>query len=58
MTAASAPARPTLAELERQHIVDVMREVGGRVDEAAAWLAVPRSTLYEKLRRYGIPRRP
>ncbi len=58
VTAASAPARLTLAELERQHIVDVMREVGGRVDEAAAWLAVPRSTLYEKLRRYGIPRRP
>ena len=44
----------TLKEVERQHILQVMDEVGFLVDPAAAALGIPRSTLYVKLKAYGI----
>jgi DNA-binding NtrC family response regulator len=44
----------TLAELERQHIERVLREVGGRVAEAATRLGIPRSTLYQKIKALRI----
>jgi transcriptional regulator with GAF, ATPase, and Fis domain len=44
----------TLEELERLHIERVVRELGGRVTEAALRLGIPRSTLYQKIKRYGI----
>jgi DNA-binding NtrC family response regulator len=44
----------TLAEVERRHIEAVLRHEGGHVERSAARLGVPRSSLYEKLRRYGI----
>jgi DNA-binding NtrC family response regulator len=44
----------TLAELERQHIVRVLEEERGQVESAAKRLGVPRSSLYSKLKRYGI----
>jgi DNA-binding NtrC family response regulator len=47
-------ARVTLEELERIHIERVLRELGGRVTEASQRLGIPRSTLYQKIKRYGI----
>ncbi len=44
----------TLEELERIHIERVLRELGGRVTEASQRLGIPRSTLYQKIKRYGI----
>jgi DNA-binding NtrC family response regulator len=45
----------TLAELERQHIARVLHEESGKVAQAALKLGIPRSTLYQKLKIYGIP---
>jgi DNA-binding NtrC family response regulator len=47
-------AAVTLAELERQHIIRVLQEESGKVAQAAARLGIPRSTLYQKLKVYGI----
>jgi formate hydrogenlyase transcriptional activator len=51
-------AAPTLAEVEREHIVQVLREtnglVGGR-DGAAARLGIARTTLVYRMRKLGIP---
>ena len=47
-------AHLTLEELERVHIERVLRELGGRVTEASQRLGIPRSTLYQKIKRYGI----
>jgi len=44
----------TLVELERRHIESVLREENGRVERAAKRLGVPRSSLYQKLKRHGI----
>ena len=42
----------TLAEVEQWYITAVLDDVEGNVERAAARLAVPRSTLYNKLRQY------
>jgi DNA-binding NtrC family response regulator len=47
-------AHLTLEELERVHIERVLRELTGRVTEASQRLGIPRSTLYQKIKRYGI----
>jgi DNA-binding NtrC family response regulator len=44
----------TLEELERHHIERTLRFAQGKVEDAARRLGIPRSTLYEKLKRYGI----
>jgi DNA-binding NtrC family response regulator len=44
----------TLEQLERSYIARVLDEEKGRVEEAAKRLGVPRSSLYAKLRRFGI----
>jgi len=51
-----APMRRTL---ERQHILDCMRRHGNNISVVAEELAVPRSTVYRKLRAWGAlpPRR-
>jgi len=58
ITKSSPQAAPTLAELEREHILQVLREtnglVGGR-DGAAARLGIPRTTLLYRMRKLGIP---
>ena len=46
----------TLEQLERKHIERVLAAEEGRVDRAAQRLEVPRSSLYQKLKRYGITR--
>jgi transcriptional regulator with GAF, ATPase, and Fis domain len=47
----------TLKELERQHIVSILKDTGGVVGGAkgaAALLGVPRQTLQYRMRKYGI----
>lgn len=50
----SPPDDLTLAEVERQYIERVLRQKGGRVRLAAQMLGVSRSSLYDKIKRYGI----
>jgi len=44
----------TLDDAERRHIALVLKQTGGKVDEAAKVLALSRSSLYAKLKKYGI----
>jgi DNA-binding NtrC family response regulator len=44
---------PTLEELERRHIIDVLNEVDQDKTKAASLLGIDLSTLYRKLKRYG-----
>ncbi|MBJ6762531.1 sigma-54-dependent Fis family transcriptional regulator [Myxococcaceae bacterium JPH2] len=46
----------TLEELERRHIERVLRRENGHVERAATRLGIPRSSLYERLKRLGINR--
>ena len=43
----------TLAEVEELHIRKVLEACEGRVDEAARWLDISRSSLYQRIRRQG-----
>jgi len=52
--AAAAERLRSLAEVERDHIVRVLRATGGRKGEAARILGIHRKTLLEKRRLYGI----
>jgi formate hydrogenlyase transcriptional activator len=50
---------PTLAQAERDHILEVLKHVGGRIggrEGAAARLGLPRTTLLYRMRRLGIRR--
>lgn len=44
----------SLADMERQHIEQVLEEMGGNVTRAAVALGIDRRTLQRKLRAYGI----
>lgn len=44
----------TLLELEQRHIERVLQEERGNVDQASKRLGIPRSSLYQKIKRYGI----
>ncbi|MFN2530045.1 MAG: sigma-54-dependent transcriptional regulator [Pyrinomonadaceae bacterium] len=44
----------TLLELEKYHIQRVLREEHGRVEKAAKRLGIPRSSLYQKLKKHQI----
>jgi transcriptional regulator with PAS, ATPase and Fis domain len=44
----------TLQELERRHIERVLGDTQGKVQAAARRLGIPRSTLYQKLKAYGL----
>ncbi|HSA92619.1 MAG TPA: sigma-54 dependent transcriptional regulator [Terriglobales bacterium] len=44
----------TLVELERRHIERVLAQEQGRVEQAARKLGIPRSTLYERIKKYGL----
>ena len=45
----------TLIELEQKYIERVLQEERGQVDQAARRLGIPRSSLYQKIKKYGIP---
>lgn len=47
-------SRLTLAELERQHIAAVLDQTRGNVQQAALELGIPRSSLYVKIKQYGL----
>ncbi|HYN86842.1 MAG TPA: sigma-54 dependent transcriptional regulator [Pyrinomonadaceae bacterium] len=49
---ASSDSPTTLEELERQHILRVLRETGGNRERAAVVLGISARTLYRKLREY------
>lgn len=44
----------TLTELEQLHIERVLREENGRVERAATRLGIPRSSLYQKIKKYNL----
>jgi DNA-binding NtrC family response regulator len=44
----------TLRELERRHIERVLGDTQGKVEQAARRLGISRSSLYQKLKDYGI----
>ncbi|HEX7330664.1 MAG TPA: sigma-54 dependent transcriptional regulator [Pyrinomonadaceae bacterium] len=48
-------SRLTLLELEKQHIERVLQEEHGRVEIAAKRLGIPRSSLYQKIKKFQIP---
>ena len=44
----------SLAEVERQHIVEVLEKAGGNISQAAKLLGVSRPTVYRKMAEYDI----
>jgi DNA-binding NtrC family response regulator len=52
----SPPANMSLQEMEKQLIEATVQRTGGNIKEAASILGIDRSTLYEKIKRYGISR--
>ncbi len=46
----------TLADAERDHILEVLQACGGRHSETARVLGIGRTTLWRKLQQYGIDR--
>ena len=48
----------TLAELERRHILRVLDYTRGDRAAAAMYLGIGRTTLYRKLKEYGLPTGP
>ena len=50
------PEPISLAEMEKRLITATLRRTGGHVRDSAAILGIDRSTLYEKIRKYAIPR--
>ena len=52
--AAAAPVPDRLIEMEREHIVRVLKEARGNKAEAARRLGIERKTLYKKALRLGI----
>jgi len=51
---AAAPAPDRLLELERQHILQILKQTNGNRSEAARRLGIERKTLYRKALRLGI----
>jgi DNA-binding NtrC family response regulator len=52
----AVPPGMSLQEMEKVLITATLQRTGGNVKESAAQLGIDRSTLYEKIKRYGIPR--
>jgi DNA-binding NtrC family response regulator len=50
------PDNMTIEAMEKLMIRATLRRTGGNVKEAAASLGIDRSTLYEKLKRFGVER--
>jgi len=55
--AVEAPLSATLAEVEREHIVRILRETNGVISVAATRLGLPRTTLNAMMRRLDISRK-
>ncbi|OGU32425.1 MAG: Fis family transcriptional regulator [Ignavibacteria bacterium GWA2_55_11] len=50
------PCNLPLDEVERQVIIATLERTKGNVKEAAGILGIDRSTLYDRIRKYGLPR--
>ncbi len=55
--ALEAASNATLEQVEREHIIRVLRETGGVVSTAATHLGIPRTTLNAMMRKLGISRK-
>jgi DNA-binding NtrC family response regulator len=55
-TAWRIPPNLSLQDLEKQAIGATLARAGGNITEAATALGIDRSTLYEKIKKYEIPR--
>jgi DNA-binding NtrC family response regulator len=44
----------SLDDMEREHIIRILRETGGNKKKAAEILGIERRTLYSKAKRLGI----
>jgi formate hydrogenlyase transcriptional activator len=54
--ASQAAGANTLEQVEREHILRVLRDSSGVVSKAAARLGVPRTTLNAMMKKLGISR--
>jgi DNA-binding NtrC family response regulator len=52
----SIPVGMTLQDMEKQLIIATLQRTDGNIKEAAGILGIDRSTIYEKIKRYEIPR--
>jgi len=52
--ARSSVPEESLAEMERNHILNILNEAGGNRSEAARILGISRVTLHNKLKAYGL----
>ena len=52
--ALSSPGVTSLAEMEKQAILDTIRRLNGDKLQAARLLGIGKTTLYRKLKEYGI----
>jgi two-component system response regulator HydG len=52
LIARSSARHLTLRELEREYILETLRQTGGNKRRAAEWLGLDRKTLYRKLDEY------
>jgi DNA-binding NtrC family response regulator len=52
----AVPTNMPLHEVEKQVITATLQRTEGNIKETAAVLGIDRSTLYEKIRKYSIPR--
>ena len=52
----AVPTHLPLHEVERMVIEETLRRTGGNVKEAAEILQIDRSTLYDRIRKFNIPR--
>jgi DNA-binding NtrC family response regulator len=50
------PAGMTMQDMERILIIATLQRTQGNIKEAASVLGIDRSTLYEKIKKYDIPR--
>ncbi|MGZ4808844.1 MAG: sigma-54-dependent transcriptional regulator [Thermoanaerobaculia bacterium] len=53
-TAEALPADMTLEQIERWYVERILREENGKVESASRRLGIPRSTLYQKLKKWDL----
>ncbi len=49
-----SPPRPALGEAEKEHILRVLQQCGGKKTETASRLGINKTTLWRKLRKYEL----
>jgi two-component system response regulator HydG len=54
LVADASRRQATLRDLEREYVLEILRQVGGNKSRAADILGLDRKTLYRKLDEYGV----